>query len=209
MIEMDLNRALAQKKTLEKRIEKASNNIIPIGIKMNSANTEYETKLSVADFVKKVESSVTQAKDLITNYNKICQAITLSNAKTKVKIGDKVMTVSDAINRKNNIDKEEYLLNNLKREFKEALLKVDMKNRKLEERIDTLRENDKKNDLDKQANYYDSMRENESWNLIDPLNMREYIEKMEDDIMLFKSEVDFVLTTSNAKTTIKVDIDEI
>ena len=119
------------------------------------------------------------------------------------------MTVSDAINRKNNIDKEEELLRALKINYRDALEEVERKNEKLEDRIDTLRENDKKNDIDKQNNYYDSMRENESWSLIDPLNMREYIEKMEDDIETFKSEVDFVLSTSNAKTVIKIDIDEI
>lgn len=209
MIEMNLHKALTYKKLLEKKIEKASRNLTSVGFKMNSANTEYETKMSIPDFNEEVKSSVTKAKDFINNYNKICQAITLSNAKTKIKIGDKEMTVSDAINRKNNISKEEYLLSQLKRNFTDAIEEVELRNNKLENRIDTLRENDKKNDIDKQSNYYDSMRENESWSLIDPLNMRDYIEKMENDIMEFKSEVDFALSTSNAKTTIKVDIDEI
>ena len=209
MIEMNLHKALSYKKLLEKRIAKANRSITSIGYKMNSANTEYNTKLTVDDFCKKAKASVIQAKALIENYNKVCQAITLSNAKTKVEINGLQMTVSDAINRKNNIDKEEELLRTLKINYRDALEEVERKNEKLEDRIDTLRENDKKNDIDKQNNYYDSMRENESWSLIDPLNMREYIEKMEDDIETFKSEVDFVLSTSNAKTIVKIDIDEI
>ena len=207
MIKMNIHKALSTKKLLDKRIEKATDNLIPVGYKMKSSATEYRTKEEVDKFNKETSSSYKQVTALINNYNKICQAITLSNATTKVEINGKEMTVSDAINRKNNIEYEEDLLRRLKYEYSRVLEKVKERNDLLESKIDNLREIDKKEKIDKQSSY-DLMRENESWELIDPLNIKKVISDMEDDILKFKSEVDFVLSTSNAETVIEVDIDE-
>lgn len=208
MIKMNIHKALSTKKLLDKRIEKATNNLIPVGYKMKSSATEYRTKEEVDRFNKETSASYIQVKTLIENYNKICRAITLSNATTKVEINGKEMTVSDAINRKNNIEYEEDLLRRLKYEYTIVLDKVKERNDLLESKIDNLREVDKKEKIDKQ-NTYDLMRENESWELIDPLDIKKVISEMEDDILKFKSEVDFALSTSNAQTIIEVDIDEV
>lgn len=208
MIKMNIHKALSTKKLLDKRIEKATDNLIPVGYKMKSSATEYRTKEEVDKFNKETSSSYKQVTALINNYNKICQAITLSNATTKVEINGKEMTVSDAINRKNNIEYEEDLLRRLKYEYSRVLEKVKERNDLLESKIDNLREIDKKEKIDKQ-NTYDLMRENESWELIDPLDIKKVISEMEDDILKFKSEVDFALSTSNAQTIIEVDIDEV
>lgn len=208
MIKMNIHKALSTKKLLDKRIEKATDNLIPVGYKMKSSATEYRTKEEVDRFNKETSASYIQVKTLIENYNKICRAITLSNATTKVEINGKEMTVSDAINRKNNIEYEEDLLRRLKYEYTIVLDKVKERNDLLESKIDNLREVDKKEKIDKQ-NTYDLMRENESWELIDPLDIKKVISEMEDDILKFKSEVDFALSTSNAQTIIEVDIDEV
>lgn len=208
MIKMNIHKALSTKKLLDKRIEKATNNLIPVGYKMKSSATEYRTKEEVDKFNKETSSSYKQVTALINNYNKICQAIILSNATTKVEINGKEMTVSDAINRKNNIKYEEDLLRRLKYEYSRALEEVKERNDLLESKIDNLREIDKKEKIDKQSTY-DLMRKNESWELIDPLDIKKVISDMEDDILNFESEVDFVLSTSNAETVIEVDIDEI
>lgn len=208
MIKMNIHRALSQKKMLDKKIEKANNEIRPLGCKMKSSTTEYFTKLETEEFNKKAKASYEKAVALIKNYNKICQAITLSNAQTEVEVNGVKMTVSDAINRKNNINKEKELLQALKYEYTRSLEEVKSRNDKLENKIDNLREIDKKEKVDKQ-NTYDLMRENESWQMVDPLDIKKIISDMEDDILKFESEVDFVLSTSNAETVIEVDIDEI
>lgn len=208
MIKMNIHKALSQKKMLDKKIKKANNEIRPLGCKMKSSSTEYFTKLETEEFNKKAEASYEKAVALIKNYNKICQAITLSNAQTEVEVNGVKMTVSDAINRKNNIDKEKELLQALKYEYKCSLDEVKSRNDKLENKIDNLREIDKKEKVDKQSTY-DLMRENESWHMVDPLDIKKVISDMEDDILKFESEVDFVLSTSNAETVIEVDIDEI
>ena len=208
MIKMNIHKALSTKKLLDKRIEKGTDNLIPVGYKMKSSATEYRTKEEVDRFNKETSASYIQVKTLIENYNKICRAITLSNATTKVEINGKEMTVSDAINRKNNIEYEEDLLRRLKYEYSRVLEKVKERNDLLESKIDNLREVDKKEKIDKQSSY-DLMRENESWELIDPLDIKKVISDMEDDILKFKSEVDFALSTSNAQTIIEVDIDEV
>lgn len=207
MIKMNICRALTEKKTLEKRIKRANSEIKPLGCKMKSSTVEYFTKLNIDEFNKESKASYEKAVALIKNYNKICQAITLSNARTEVEINGIKMTVSDAINRKNNIDKEKELLQALKYEYKCSLDEVKNRNDKLENKIDNLREIDKKEKIDKQ-NTYDLMRENESWHMVDPLDIKKIILDMEDNILKFESEVDFVLTTSNAETVIEVDIDE-
>ena len=208
MIKMNIHKALSTKKMLDKKIEKANNEIRPLGCRMKSSSTEYFTKLDIEDFNKKAKASYDKATALIKNYNKICQAITLSNAQTEVEINGVKMTVSDAINRKNNLYKEKQLLDTLKCRYRYSLEEVKNRNDKLENKIDNLREIDKKEKVDKQSTY-DLMRENESWIMVDPLDIKTIISDMEDDILNFESEVDFVLSTSNAETVIEVDIDEI
>ena len=208
MLKMNIHKALSTKKLLEKRIDKVNDSLIPLGYKMKSSSTEYSTRLSVDDFNKKAQSSFEKSTALIHNYNKICQAITLSNSRTEIEVNGQKMTVSDAINRKNNIDKEEQLLNVLKKNYKKVLDEVKHRNDVLEEKIDTLREIDIKEKIERQSSY-EIMRESESWEMVDPLNILKIIDNMEKDIMEFKSEVDFVLSTSNAQTIIEIDIDEV
>ena len=77
----------------------------------------------------------------------------------------------------------------------------------LGKKIDKLREIDTKEKLDKQSTYQ-LMRDTESWELVNPLDIDKEISELENSIMNFKSEVDYVLSTSNAQTIIELDIDE-
>lgn len=207
MIQMNLHKALSYKKLLGKKISKLTDDISVVGLKTKASENEYLTKKSVKEFNDEVKASYTKLQDYIKNYTKVCNAITLSNATTKVVIDGKEMTVSDAINRKNNIHLEEELLRTLKYEYSDVIDRIERGNSALENKIDKLREIDAKEKLDKQSTYQ-LMRDTESWELVNPLNIDKEISELENSIMNFKSEVDCVLSTSNAQTIIELDIDE-
>lgn len=207
MIEMNLHRALTYKKLLGKKIDKLTDDLTVVGQKTKASENEYNTKKPIVEFEKEVKAKYKQLQDCIKNYTKVCNAITLSNATTKVIIDGIEMTVSDAINRKNSIHFEESLLRCMKYEYSMIIDSIESKNNALENKIDKLREIDAKEKLDKQSTY-DLMRETESWVLVNPLDIDKEISDLENSIMNFKSEVDYVLSTSNAQTLIKLDIDE-
>ena len=125
-----------------------------------------------------MKASYTKLQDYIKNYNKVCNAITLSNATTKVVIDGKEMTVSDAINKKNNIHLEESLLRTLKYEYSDVIDRIERRNTALENKIDKLREIDTKEKLDKQSTYQ-LMRDTESWELVNPLDIDKEISEYE------------------------------
>ena len=207
MIQMNLHKALSYKKLLGKKIDKLTDNLTVVGLKTKASENEYITKKSVKEFNDEVKASYTKLQDYIKNYNKVCNAITLSNATTKVVIDGKEMTVSDAINKKNNIHLEESLLGTLRYGYSDVIDRIERRNTALENKIDKLREIDTKEKLDKQSTYQ-LMRDTESWELVNPLDIDKEISELENSIMNFKSEVDYVLSTSNAQTIIELDIDE-
>lgn len=207
MIEMNLHKALSYKKLLNKKISKLTDELTVVGLRTKASENEYDSKKPVVEFETNVKAKYKQLQDYISNYAKVCNAITLSNSITKVTINNIEMTVSDAINRKNNIHLEENLLKSMKYEYSRTITRIEGNNDSLENKIDKLREIDAKERLDKQSTY-DLMRDTETWILVNPLNIDKEIDKLENSIMNFKSEVDYVLSTSNAQTIIQLDIDE-
>ena len=65
----------------------------------------------------KIEASYQSVTDLIKNRNALKSAIVQSNAVTMVKVGDKVMTVAEAIERKSSIEYEKDLLTSLECQY--------------------------------------------------------------------------------------------
>lgn len=211
--EITVTKALSDLNVLTGRIEKETDKLTVLSIKLKSKNVLKDKNTNVDDFKNEVKANYQSILDLIKNRDIIKSAIILSNAKTKVMIAGKEYTVAEAIDKKNRIALETDLLMKLKSEFATKSKQVVNFNDKLEAQIDKEREimlsgdNAKNKDIVKTAEELaTAKRESNSVELVDALNIEKVINELEDSIMSFKAEVDQQLSISNAITLIEVEI---
>lgn len=204
-----IHRALAELKTLDGRIDKAIRGGQYIGYKKKSSKGDYNTNLNVEDFEKDCKSKLESVQALIKRRNNIKQAIVNSNAVTVVEIGGIEYTVASAIERKESIQYEKHLLRVLVSQYNEVIGNVNRRNERVEEQLEQKIEamiggdNVSKN-IEMVQTFATSYREDNSWEVIDPLGLKAEIEKLEEYITAFEMEVDYKLSTSNAVTMVEI-----
>jgi hypothetical protein len=207
MEKLTIHRALSELKILEDRIFRQINESNPIGFKQPNklvSNFYQET-----DFIKDATSNHQSIIALIERKNKIKSAISKINSITLVTIGNKQMTISDAISYKSNINLMEALIS----KYKTCLAKTKQEFNLLNEKVETIaislaekalqKDNVKIGDKDA-SNIIDPYIKNNKCSLVDPLKLEELIKNMENDKEAFMSEVDAVLSEINAITFIEI-----
>lgn len=205
-----IHRGLGELKTLEKRINKEISSARFIGFKKNSATKEYNTGLVSEEFEAQAKSISDSIKDLINRKKKFKEAIVNSNAVTKVTIGTEEMTVASAIERKESIQYEKQLLQQMVSQYNQAITTVQKQNDKVENAIDDKisvmlgGENASKNS-DMVKTFGENYRKENGWDVIDPLGLKAIIDELDDSITTFENEVDVVLSESNATTFIEIE----
>ena len=128
-----------------------------------------------------------------------------------IAIGDEVMTVAEAIEYKNvGIDYLERILYKMSIQYNDKLSSIASINSKLETQAEDyvikLFGNKEKDGTDSstiEKNKREYVEVN-TYDLIDPLNVKKEIEKLNDKIDAFKSKVDSALSVSNATTVIEI-----
>lgn len=209
MQKLSITKALSELKLLDARINKEiSNSIFVVSNKKSAQKVNFTTK---DDFEKDVKSKYESVQSLIKRRDLIKRAIVMSNAVTKVTIADVEMTVADAIERKTSIVYEQTLLNTLKRQTMNSKSTVATENQKVEIRLDQQlnqmfgNDNVSAKTSEGAIAYAKEFRNQNEFELIDPLSIDKEIEKLEKGIDDFLSEVDYVLSTSNALTEIEIE----
>ena len=119
------------------------------------------------------------------------------------------MTVADAIERKNNIEYEKDLLDEMKNQLRRAVSNMESRNQevdmKLNKLLETMLGSDNAKNVDKETNEFAvSYRNDNEYEIIDPLGIDLVIKKFEEEIENFESEVDYVLSESNTITKIVI-----
>lgn len=202
---ISVTRALAELKTLDDRITKATQHgyvVITVGGKVvGTARTQDD----VENAIKNQYQSFT---DLVSRRNKLKCAIVKSNAETKVQVGDKEMTVAEAIERKNSVQFEQQMINSLAQQFRGAAAQVEKTNTDANNRLNQMLEvnlgkDRKTSEEDFEAIAKPFMAKNEA-KLVDPLKLEELVEKLQADVDDFKLNVDFALSEVNALTKLDV-----
>jgi hypothetical protein len=208
--QMTVHKALAELKVIGDRIDKT----ISQGVycKANKHSNDKINGVSVEEFKAQIQGSWDKANDLIKRRNAIKRAVVLSNATTKVKIGDNEMTVAEAIEMKNSgMSYKRNLMNTMNQQFVSAIKTIDKENgetlnQKAENYVVGLfgsKEGKTNNDeLEKVRKEYIN---NNSFDLIDTIKVREKIDALEKEISDFETEIDSMLSTSNAITVITVE----
>lgn len=195
---ISITRALVELKTLDKRIQKQ----IESGIFVSYKGQFYQPAEGVKDALANYQS----VNDLIERRKKIKSSIIKSNATTKVNICGSEMTVAEVIETKSSIKHKKHLLSIMKNQFGNCVTSVENINAKVRKDL----ENKSSRDADKErqqmsledfSKTYVSLHGVE---LFDPLKISQKIEQLEQYIIQFEQEVDYVLSEKNAVTFIEI-----
>lgn len=173
-----IQNALNKLKILDKRILSFDEKLIDV----IDFRDEVKGFGSKSDFVKHAKQSYESIRDLIKYRDRIKAEIVKSNATTTIDVGGVKMLVADAIERKKSIEYLEHLQTHMSNQLN-----------KVEQHYDKL-----KSQTDEK--FIDVMK----YELIDPVNLREKLKTLTDEIDNFKTNVDTALTTSNVLTVINV-----
>lgn len=203
---LSIHRALTELKMLNHRIEAATNEVSAV-----LANRKSNSKINgveIQEYEKQMQSSYDKVVSLIDYRNRIKSLVVESNAKTKVTVGKEEMTVAEAIERKQSIQFEKKLLEVMQHQYRSAINMVAKENDALPAKLETyliniLGNKDKQSPEEVKLHTETFMKRNE-YELIDPMNVKKKIEALNSRIEEFESEVDAVLSESNATTFIEV-----
>ena len=211
---MTIHKALAELKTMDDRINKTIRSTSYVLAAKHSA--EKINGVKVNNFKEQMRSGYQKVTDLIKRRDAMKRAVVLSNATTKVKIGDNEYTVAEAIEMKNHgMEFRSALLrqmnsdyiaaqNDLARNGGEALEK------KSEQYVLAVIAAQPKNskmsaDSDVMKGLRQTYIENNTYDLIDPLDITKVMEALDAEINEFNAEVDAALSVSNALTVIEFE----
>ena len=199
MEKISVTRALAELKLLNKRITKAINDGKFISYSINDKN-------AINTFKPLEEKQSIEA--LISRRAVLKSAIMKSNATTKVTIGSKEMLVIDAIEMKETIKYKQAFLQQLKSQQQNIRYTIQSTNENVQARLDKLLEanfgKESKTKSDEMEAIAKPFLERNEAKLEDPLNLDNLIESLSQEILEFTSNVDYVLSESNALTQIEV-----
>lgn len=209
-MKITLSEALGKLKILDDRIYKKINDGIYIGYMKKKATSEYSTRLSKEEFEKKTRASINSVNDLIRKRNERKSKLIQANAETHLEIAGKEYTIATAIERKNSIEYEKAFLSKLKKAYEETIeiiSKEDLRVKsRLEDKIDIILGSGDRKDNEKLIDAITKKSDEEDgYVIVDPLNLKEIIDKMEEEITNFESEVDIKLTIANSTTFIELE----
>lgn len=199
---ISITQALAQIKLIRKRIE----NVIDDGdfIRM-------KTKKSLFDgerYTVQAKGSYQSFTDLLTLYNKMKAAIVVSNATTTVNIAGKTYTVAEAVERKRSIEFEKDLLNRMRMQHVQVMKEYEAHQHAEQVRVERLLSvelgKDSKTSPETIRVLSESFLAENKAEIVDPLHLESLIKKMNDEIELFETTVDYTLSESNGRTMITI-----
>ena len=204
---MTIHRALSELKLIDSKINKQISEIVPTGITQKGKLVNGHIKEE--DFAKSAQSKFDSINDLIKTKTSLKSAIVKANAETNVKIGDKTMTIADAINFKAVISYKKSLLDVLKNRYNQSVALLNTNNEKVDKNLQAILEaalgkesvKTSKEDVEAVAKPF---LEGNQFLLVDPLKVVDVIEVIEKEVSEFEAEVDAALSEVNAITTIEI-----
>ena len=200
---MSVTQALPELKLLDKRIEKVTETIQSwCKVAHNGAPVDKDKHK------KETEANLQSFTDLLKRRDAIKRAVILSNAKTPVKIGSFEGTVAEAIEYKYSIRVKRELLSNMKECLQAKRAEYEQQKANVDSRLERLLQSelgkDVKTNPETITALTNSFRENNKVELVDPLDLAAKISTLEEELDSFETNVDWVLSESNATTFIEV-----
>lgn len=207
--ELTLTRVLVELKLYDSKIQKAIDELKPVSYSVNNVVTEY--RQTPNEFIGEYNSQMQKIKDLRNNKTLLKNTLMKANATTKVTIADKEYTILEALNKKQDIQTEQYLINVLKHSLSNSVSKVNNLQEQVEDRIEKTINSKSASSGNQSKDYVQVVRDSYS-DQIPKLVNADVIEKLiiekENAVSEFLAEVDFALSEVNAITKINVDLAE-
>ena len=211
---MTIHKALAELKTMDARITKAIHETPYVLAVKHSA--EKINGMTVDNFKDKMRSGYQKATNLIARRDAMKRAVVLSNAATKVKIGDNEYTVAEAIEMKNHgMEFKSDLLHQMNSAYTAAQNELvrnggEALEKKAEQYVLAViaaQPKDSKMSVDSDAmkTLRQTYIDDNTYDLVDPMNIAKVMEKLDAEINEFNAEVDAALSCSNALTVIEFE----
>lgn len=211
MTKMSVTRALAELKRIDERVQRMIGESVFVSAVAGKAD---KAKLlmgndTVENAKAKIQSAYDKIQSEITKRALIKSKIVASNASTKITLGGVEMTVAEAIEMKKSIEMKAQLKISMQRQLSQANSVVTQQNQKLEQQIEqnlaTIYGSDKsKYDATTFETVAKPQRDAKEASLLDPLDLASKIEALTEEISLVETELDFLLSESNARTEIEV-----
>lgn len=226
MAKYSIHRILSLKKTTAERI----NEVLQSGkfIAIKQGNKNQVNGVSISSIEEEIKSTYQKITSLMSNYEKLKSALLSSNAGivegtevARISVAGKEYSLSELIavsddiygNKKHRDAFKPRLLETLKHDYTQALAKVEKQNLKVENDIkDYL---SKATSTDKAMSAEDIKKRSEifhqdgDYSLIDPLNLKEIIQKLEQEITKFRHECDATMSEHNALTFVEIDLTDV
>lgn len=207
---MNVHQALAELKTMEKRITSAIRE--PEWVVANKHSNTKIGGVSVEEWRETVKKQHQKVMDLIHRRDAIKRAVVNSNAVTKVMVAGVEYTVAEAIDRKNNgVLLINALLKKIASDYTIAKANADRANgAELERRADDhvkvmFGNTDMKGSTEEAKRVRAEFIEAQTMELVDPIGVKKVMEALDDEVTSFMTNVDAALSVSNAITQITVE----
>ena len=210
---MSITRGLKELKLLSDRIQSGVRRINSVDLKQEKFKGQaLLSKETEEQFVANAKASYQSVVSLMERREKIKSAIVLANTSTKVKIGNREMTIAEAIEMKNSLDGKKLLLQHVRSQHARVSDEIENNRERIESQV---------NNLLAQSLNKDKKTNPEEWNLIaapfiaanemkviDPLGAAKLIEDLDTEITEFEANVDIALSEINSKTEIVIETNE-
>lgn len=207
MTKITIHRALVELKLLDSKIQKKTSGIIPVGLyqkgKLINGTQNKE------DFETRAQSDFDSVVTMIEQKRMLKCLIVASNSSTMVSIGEKQISVSDAINYKVLIEHKKELVQALQQRLNDATAHLNRNNETVKVNCQKLleaafgKDNVKISQSDVDAIQAPYM-ENNEFKMSDKIEVQKKIDSLNFEIDAFEAEVDAVLSEINSITTIEV-----
>ena len=214
LTKMSITRALAEVKRLDDRIAREINTgrFVDVTIGRNQNQKVANSNQTVAEVKTAIEGSFDRIKQLMQNREAIKAAIVMSNATTKVTVNGKQYTVAEAIELKKSVVLKEMFLSSLRRHQMTTQASVDQHRAKLADTIERSLQavyssaNGTKITEEQYTAIAKPQEERSEPAMLDPRDIAKQIRELDEEVSVIKSELDFVLSESNARVDIEVAI---
>lgn len=206
---MTVHEALCEIKLMDSRIQKAiSNAVFCVGNK--ASNTKIDGT-DIKEYCDNMKSSYQKITDLYKRNEAIKAALSQSNAATNITVAGKEMTVAEGIYMmQHGMNVKKVLLRAMEDQYSRCVRTVQDNNRIVEgERLDKFIAstfgNKEKADPKDLAQATETFLKQQRYELVDPLKIKDEIDKLETEIAEFSAKIDSAIQISNATTYIEIE----
>ena len=213
MQQISVTRALVELKRLDDKIARAisEGTFVARTIGRDTNKKVVGSSDSITAVEQKIQGCFDKVASLIKNRESVKSAIVLSNANTRVNIMNRDVTVAEAIELKNTVAFRTKFLNVLRAQLTGERMQIDKSAILLDQEIETSLNalygaERTKIDTDTVKSVSDVKKGQKEQALLDAGKIETKIQEVELDILNLTSELDFVLSESNAKTMISVEL---